>query len=503
MKSDKSDAKKISGSPFLPGAKKVSRRTVIKGLLLVPVQLNAFLSAVKAEEKVQNSPGRDIMGNPYPGQADDPFAPNRPIGKAQGIIPGRVAWVWDPSSTNPDCANKPLGTGVTEYDAWFMDKNTSQEAVDRMLAAGLASIAGKEKPKEIWDTLFRFHNLKRGKGNVAYQKGEKIYIKLNRTSASGGIGPGYARLEDNALPLSCETSPQIVTSILRQLVQVAGVPQECIYVGDALRNIYQDEYIKYHDEFPDVNYLSSIGANTGRIACNESSKDLIFYSDNKSVMSGAGSDKIFTVLEDAEYLINLAAMKGHNIAGITLCAKNHFGTQTRRSASHLHPGLKNNKSMGYGQYRVLVDLIGNRFTGGKNLFYILDALWSGSNWNGLPVKFLMPPFNNHWCSSLLLSHDPVAIESVGYDFLRSEFSYPEHTAKYILDKGVDDYLHQAADSANWPSGIVYRPNGDGIPIPDSLGVHEHWNNQADKKYSRNLGTGQGIELVKIFQGKRI
>jgi hypothetical protein len=34
-------------------------------------------------------------------------------------------------------------------------------------------------------------------------------------------------------------------------------------------------------------------------------------------------------------------------------------------------------------------------------------------------------------------------------------------------------------------------------IPDSLGVHEHWNNAIDKQYSRNLdpNEGQGIELV--------
>ena len=30
---------------------------------------------------------------------------------------------------------------------------------------------------------------------------------------------------------------------------------------------------------------------------------------------------------------------------------------------------------------------------------------------------------------------------------------------------------------------------------ESLGVHEHWNNAADKQYSRNLETGDGIELI--------
>ena len=29
----------------------------------------------------------------------------------------------------------------------------------------------------------------------------------------------------------------------------------------------------------------------------------------------------------------------------------------------------------------------------------------------------------------------------------------------------------------------------------SLGVHEHWNNAVEKQYSRNLGIGDGIELV--------
>ena len=48
--------------------------------------------------------------------------------------------------------------------------------------------------------------------------------------------------------------------------------------------------------------------------------------------------------------------------------------------------------------------------------------------------------------------------------------------------------------ANPPSGTVYDPEGDGTRLA-SLGVHEHWNNPTDKQYSRNLGTGNGIELV--------
>ena len=106
----------------------------------------------------------------------------------------------------------------------------------------------------------------------------------------------------------------------------------------------------------------------------------------------------------------------------------------------------------------------------------------------------MPPFDNDWMSSLFLSLDPVAIESVGFDFLRAEFTAERGLGPYPQMDGVDDYLHQAADSSQWPAGIVYDPDGDGTPL-SSLGVHEHWNNPDEKQYSRNLGSGAGIELV--------
>jgi len=56
-----------------------------------------------------------------------------------------------------------------------------------------------------------------------------------------------------------------------------------------------------------------------------------------------------------------------------------------------------------------------------------------------------------------MSLDPVAIESVGYDFLRTEWDgVNKHDAvnneweSMPNAYGVDDYMHQAADTANWP-----------------------------------------------------
>ncbi|MBA4322164.1 MAG: hypothetical protein C0408_05040 [Odoribacter sp.] len=115
----------------------------------------------------------------------------------------------------------------------------------------------------------------------------------------------------------------------------------------------------------------------------------------------------------------------------------------------------------------------------------------------------MDPFNNDWSSSIFLSQDQVALESVCYDFLRTEWNginkhNPSNNAYETIPdvNGVDDYLHQAADPVNWPKGISYDPDNSGKPL-SSLGVHEHWNNPEKKQYSRNLGYSYGIELISI------
>jgi hypothetical protein len=111
----------------------------------------------------------------------------------------------------------------------------------------------------------------------------------------------------------------------------------------------------------------------------------------------------------------------------------------------------------------------------------------------------LAPFGGHWPCSLLASQDPVAIDSVGFDFLWSE------RTDFPRKGGVDDYLHEAALAHDPPSGTFYDPNHTTATerLP-SLGVHEHWNNPQERKYSRNLGTGEGIELVsaKLGSGPR-
>jgi hypothetical protein len=184
-----------------------------------------------------------------------------------------------------------------------------------------------------------------------------------------------------------------------------------------------------------------------------------------------------------------ALLRGHTMFGVTLTAKNHFGSvyfpqHGGWTPAPLHEAGARSRPM--GSYNCLVDLIGHRQLGGKTLLYLLDGLYPAEHQQGRVVRFLS--FGDNWAASLLLSQDPVAIDSVGLDFLRNE-----PRATQVRDN-PDNYLHEAALAANPPSGTVYDPEKSGTRLA-SLGAHEHWNNATEKKYSRNLGKEDGIELV--------
>lgn len=82
----------------------------------------------------------------------------------------------------------------------------------------------------------------------------------------------------------------------------------------------------------------------------------------------------------------------------------------------------------------------------------------------------------------------MAIDAVGLDFLRCE--WPDAPDMAFSDQ----YLFEAAMIQNPPSKAKYDPQRTNASLT-SLGVMEHWNNPRDKKYSRNLNAGNGIELI--------
>jgi len=436
---------------------------------------------------------------------NDPLGPNKPIGEAKGVLPGRVVWIHNPDATNENCTNANLN------DAYWLTKNCNQKAVDQMFSEALKKLVGKETDVEAWDAIFRYYNKNHGKGDIGYNPNEKIFIKVNAVTAYNGAEKNNGVQTPN-VGIEYDTTPQTILSMLRHLVNVVGVPQKNIYVGDPIADLWDHMYQYFHSEFPDINYVTR-WRTANRYKLTESKEVGIDYSDRGKVMTNLPTHvhSFYKEMMDADYLINIPAMKAHRWGGVTFCAKNHFGSNTSGNSWQLHKGLMDGndnydeagRRYDYKEYRVFVDLMGNKYLGGKTLIYFMDALWSTSMEHQKPQKFQSPPFNNDWSSSIVLSLDPVAIESVGLDILQKEFSEEDLTITppryaFVMWAGVDDYLHQAASSDWWPEGITYDPENDGTSI-GSLGVHEHWDNVTDMKYSRNLGTGQGIDLVMIEQ----
>lgn len=399
---------------------------------------------------------------------------NSPMGVAKGIHPGRVVWVRDPAATSWDGS-----TG-----SWWDDDNTDQNAVDVMVSKTLQTLTGRPTDAESWDALFKHFNGVRVRGEVGYQQGEKIAIKINMNQENNSSGKWSSRVGN--------PSPHVIYSVIKQLIEVAGVPGSAITIYDSSRYIGDPIYDKIRsDPNPEMLNVRFVVKNNlsrnGRLGA--------VYDTANPLYTKAGTAYLPRCVTGAKYLINMALLRPHSMFGVTLCAKNHFGSTYFPSGGGWTPSPMHNygqRSNPMASYNCLVNLNGHRHLSGKTLLYMIDGLYPARNQSNDVLRWAS--FGDDWFSGMLASQDPVAIDSVGLDFLRHEDALNSQITD--VTGNPDNYLHEAALADNPPSGTVYDPEGDGTRLT-SLGVHEHWNNPVDKQYSGNLGTGDGIELVRV------
>jgi Domain of unknown function (DUF362) len=397
--------------------------------------------------------------------------PNHPMGVGRGIFPGRVTWIRDTAATPWD--------GKTG-NWWDEGTGIRQPAVDNMLSRSLRAISGTSDDAGAWEALFVYFNQQQRQMKAGYRSGEKVAIKINCNNAYGGYGDVDGQIDQ---------SPQVLLGLVRQLVSTAGVPQEMITVYEAVRVVPDRVYAPTHTAFPRVRFVDSQGNGTNGRYPVDYVEEMLSYSvpDPK-----VGRDLPKCVVE-ATYLFNVTLVKGHPTTGVSLTAKNHYGTVDVRD----HEVYVNAHSHPMGTYHPFVDMIGSRELGAKTVLFILDGLYGIRDVNDNVAEYghWDKLFHGEWLSSIFVSQDPIAIDSVGLDFLRAEFPYGRSKDKNFQPmRNADNYLHEAALADHPPSGTHYAP--DGIPLK-SLGVHEHWNNEIDRQYSRNLGRSDGIELLVV------
>ncbi len=422
---------------------------VFVGTLSGPVFADTYLSPTSADPS-WNPLSKDPMGTP------------------RGLHPGRVVWVWDPDAT----AEKPVGY-------WWQNANNDQTVIEKMIESGITGLTDESTIFDAWDALFRDFNQNHGKGDVGYQPGEKIAIKVNLNNCWSTFINPYIK-QDNER----DASPQLTKALLRQLTEVVGVKQQDITVYDASRDMgnwfYNRVYYKKHPavspvaEFPEVHFVDMEGGAPGREKV-QSSDELIYFSDGLT-------RTLPTCVAEAAYLINTPILKKHPIQnGVTLSGKNFFGTWIE-SVADVHPYHKSGLVMGNPTPQT--DLLAHEHVGGKTLLFLGDGLYGTLQDHRTLAKFQMYPFNNDWTNSLFFSQDPVAVDSVMFDFLNYESDPIE---------GSQNYLHQSAE----PPSNVYDPEDDGVFVSESLGVHEHWDTSVDIfSDDRYVGpAGDGIDIV--------
>ena len=407
-------------------------------------------------------------------------ADEEPIGEGKGIYPGRVTWIRD-----LDVARWDGETG-----RWWDESNIDQKRLNAMYDKSLCALTGASSPRKSWKKLFRYANATRKRGKRGYVKGETIAVKinLNNTYDAGDV--------DNDI----DQSVHATRALLLQLIGNAGVSPCDIVVYDATigwraRAIPTRLYAPLHEEFPEVRWMSARGGDGVEAA--EWVENAIAYTRSDVKLGNA----LPKAVVEADYIVNVALLKGHEMTGVTLCAKNHFGSiqfPVREHGSTFVHQMKGQR----GDYSAFVDLMGARNLGAKTLLYVVDGLYGMQTNVGAPRRgrdtWHTLPGGEGWSASYFMSLDPVAIECVCLDFLVAEYG-PElgFSGAPQFPKGAvrncDNYLREAASGRNVVLG-PYRP--DSIPV-GSLGVFEHWDGPESRQYSRNRGKTEGIELITV------
>jgi hypothetical protein len=360
-----------------------------------------------------------------------------PVGTGKGIFPGRVTWVHN--------INAAKWTGTGNY--WDASVNP-QDEYDKSFTAGIESLSGGTGDSLSWDLIFRWFNETHGRSGTGYQAGDTIAIKINQNNTAE---PGGGIAGSNANPQSC-------VACVRSLVN-AGVPQGDIWIGDPSRAVTDNIFDAIHSAYPDVKVVDYFG-NDGRVTT--STVPDVF--PNNDVVKG--ESKCFY---DARYIINMPLLKGHVGQAITFGSKNFYGI------NGIKPNWQDNNK--HPNKNALTNYMTNANFGGKTILWVMDAMYPNRDLEGLPsTKWDDAPFFGKPAASFFMSLDGVAEESVSLDF------FYQHYADEINANGglgnAEGYLHSAAAAAT--------------------GVHEHWNNGTDRKYSRNLNPeANGIELAYV------
>jgi len=170
--------------------------------------------------------------------------------------------------------------------------------VDSMVNTGILNLTQKETPDEAWKTIF-----------TGITADKTIAIKVNCINSS--------------LPSHPDLAFSIAESIKNMRFGNQMFPENNIIIYDRREN-----------ELRNCGYT----INTGSTGIRVFGSNRAGYTSSTFGVSSSDQKISKIIYNQSDYLVNLAVLKSHTTAGLTLCLKNHYGTCQRPDRMHGNHG---------------------------------------------------------------------------------------------------------------------------------------------------------------------
>ena len=293
-----------------------------------------------------------------------------------------------------------------------------QDVVDDMVDEGVCELTGVHSPKGAWRNIMS-----------GYAEGDKIAIKPNFNN----INHGYQ---------DCVTSPQVINSVVKGLVDHLNVPEDKIYVYDLCKKI-PTELVRDRINYK-VNYVERLDLNKFKdkvkvrlgldLSC--ANKNEVIRMRNKIVDSNGNEIICYIpkVLTEVNHLINISLLTNHIYMLASGPLKNHFGT-VRFSNGAQYPGCLHGDKI----EEHIVDINLNPHIKDKTRLHICDALfgvYARGEKRGIH-KWKTFHCENGTPNSLFFSQDSVAMEKKIADVIIKERTFHGH--KILFHHYLSDY----------------------------------------------------------------
>ena len=402
--------------------------TVLRSLIIVPV----FIIGTMTTDLIRNYK-QSIRKNEKMERVHE----SGPIGIPTGKVTAAGLPIYSTSPfalANLAAPNNVISVHDSQATNWDFSTDyywqyVNQDIVDTMIAMGVMYLTGTNNTNDAWNAL------------IPYQTGESVVIKFNFNNSG-------CTTENNKIEPLAETANAVVDDLT-----AIGIPGEKIWIADPSRDI--PERFRNMIKNPNIQYY-------GRNNCTGAPNyHTVTYVDPDSPAASFAScpegEKIlpFQVFVDANHLINVPKFLSHG-SYVTLALKNHYGSvlyenfdRTRMHAYFNESG--NAAGCNLDTANILADINNNPHIRDKTRLIIGEGLF-GNQYNNRGDARRWDIFGNGSPNMYFFSTDPISISSVMTDYIMAERGWQNH-----------EQLHAGAYLG--------------------LGVHEHWDNIENKKYS--------------------